>query len=274
MQIQKRAAVSLWTDHPCGSTYFGDVALTPEYFAQVEAHRYGEYAPWLKPWVQFDRYRGKAVLEVGCGMGTDALQFARAGAVYHGVDLTPRSIEITRSRFAWEGFAGEIQWADVEQLPFPDETFDLVFSNGVLHHVPDIQRAVDECRRVLRTGGTALVLLYHRRSLFYWAFLWLYHGTVRGQLRQYSLAQIAALQVESGSNDPSLKVAAYTRAEVRRMFAGFSAVSIVIRHLRENDLPWLPGILRRLPFLRRPVGALLNMLAPIWGWYLCIRATR
>jgi len=107
----------------------------------------------------FDRYAGKKLLEVGCGMGTDLLQFARGGAICTGVDLTPRSIEISRRRFELYGMPGDFLLTDGERLPFPDESFDVVTSTLVLHHVAPDDRAaaVGEMRRVLRPGGQVLI---------------------------------------------------------------------------------------------------------------------
>src|ERR1041385_1659202 len=158
-----------WSQDPCGAEYDRDHPLgTREFFDTIEQHRYSEYAPWMPTVMGFDRFAGAHLLEIGCGMGSDLVQFARGGAICTGVDITPRSIEIARHRFALYGQPGNFAVADAEHLPFSDESFDVVYSNGVLHHTPDTAAAVRELHRVLRPGGTARVMLYHRQSLCYW----------------------------------------------------------------------------------------------------------
>src|SRR4030095_3402430 len=120
-------------EHPCG-TKFSDAEMgTSEFFDRVEARRYGK--EWHIPIAaDFKSASGLKVLEVGCGLGTDGAQFARAGADYTGIDLTEASIELARKRFELSGLKGDFRVADAEKLEFDDRTFDLVYSHGVLHH--------------------------------------------------------------------------------------------------------------------------------------------
>ena len=129
----------------------------------------------------FGKFRGARLLEFGCGMGTYLLQFARGGARCTGVYLTPRSVEITRHRFRLYGMDGAFMIADGERLPFASESFDVVYSNGVLHHTPDTAGAFREVHRVLRPGGVARVMLYHRNSLNYWFEFVLRRGLLGGE---------------------------------------------------------------------------------------------
>ncbi len=152
-----------WQANPCGTKFAeGDIG-TREFFAAVERHRY--LTEWHIPQVVgFPRWRDSEVLEVGCGLGTDAINFVRRGARYTGVDLTEASIELARRRFEFEGLTADLRVADAEALPFADDRFDLVYSHGVLHHTPDTQRAINEVYRVVKPGGTAMVMLYHKNS--------------------------------------------------------------------------------------------------------------
>ena len=162
----KERVRAFWQEHPCG-TKFSDAEMgTREFFDLVEAHRYGK--EWHIPIAaDFSSTRGLKVLEIGCGLGTDGAQFAKAGADYTGIDLTEASIELARKRFELSGLKGEFRVADAEQLDFADETFDVVYSHGVLHHTPDTEAAVRETHRVLKPGGRAIVMLYHRGSYNY-----------------------------------------------------------------------------------------------------------
>src|SRR5213593_2802878 len=162
----KERVRAFWQAHPCG-TKFSDAEIgTREFFARIEAHRYAK--EWHIPEAaDFAGARGLRVLEIGCGLGTDGVRFAKAGADYTGVDLTDAAIELARKRLELSGLRGELRVSDAENLDFADESFDLVYSHGVLHHTPDIARAVSEIHRVLRPGGRAIVMLYHRDSYNY-----------------------------------------------------------------------------------------------------------
>ena len=159
---------TFWDAHPCQS----DLSQTQErkrYFEEITAKRYGG-REWHVPIVaKFGNYCGKDVLEVGCGIGTDGFEFARHGARYVGVDLTPNSIKIAKERFDLFSVPGRFEIANAEDgLPFPDNSFDHTYSFGVIHHSPRTEAIVNEIRRVLRPDGTFAVMLYNRSSINYY----------------------------------------------------------------------------------------------------------
>src|SRR4026209_1565515 len=157
---------AFWQEHPCGTKFADAEPGSPKFYELVEAHSYAK--EWHIPAAaDFANTAGLKVLEIGCGLGTDGAQFAKAGADYTGVDLTEAAIELARKRFTLSGLKGTFQVADAENLDFASDTFDLVYSHGVLHHTPDTQRAVNEVWRVLRPGGRAVIMLYHRDSYNY-----------------------------------------------------------------------------------------------------------
>jgi ubiquinone/menaquinone biosynthesis C-methylase UbiE len=225
---------------------------TREFFDEVERHRYTDYASWMPEVMEFDNFDGARLLEIGCGMGTDLLQFARGGARCTGIDLTPRSVQITRHRFALYGLPGEFMIADAEHLPFRDESFDVAYSNGVLHHTPDTAGAIHEIHRVLRKGGVAKVMLYHKHSLNYWGDIILRRGILRGDLlRGLSPQEIMSRYVEYSEYDARPLVKVYSRREAHALFARFSEVNIEIEHLLRRELRFLnslvsEGLFRRL----------------------------
>ncbi len=162
---EKQRAREQWSEDPAGAVYGREHEFgTREFFDRVELHRYQEYAPWMPEVMGFTEFAGARLLEVGCGMGTDLLQFARGGAEVTGVDLTPRSIQISQQHFAVYGERGDFAISDAEHLPFADQSFDVIYSNGVLHHTPDTAGAVREVHRVLRPGGRARVMVVDTRS--------------------------------------------------------------------------------------------------------------
>jgi ubiquinone/menaquinone biosynthesis C-methylase UbiE len=251
----KEEARAQWSHDPAGSLAVGDEPLgTPESFARVEAHRYREQ-PWMHETFDFDRFIGQRVLEVGVGLGTDHLQFARAGALVTGIDLAEKSVDLTRRRFEQEGFDSDLHVMDAEQLSFDDNSYDAVFSFGVLHHTPAPDRAFREIRRVLRPNGVFLGGLYNRRSLFY--------ARVRArrlallEFRRETLEQRHA-RIEYSTSDATPLVRLFSVAELKRMLtdAGFRSISIRRRHLGLGELtPHVPAR------LERAAGSAL-------GWYL------
>jgi ubiquinone/menaquinone biosynthesis C-methylase UbiE len=151
-----------WTGYQPGTRGATATVGSPEFFAEVSARRY-TLEPDIAEIVGFERWAGKDVLEAGCGMGTDAAEFVRAGARYHGVDFSPSALELARRRPELTGV--DLVAGSITDLPYPDASFDLVYSNGVIHHMPQTSRAISEFHRVLRPGGTAIVMVYHRASL-------------------------------------------------------------------------------------------------------------
>jgi len=289
----KERVRAFWQAHPCG-TKFSDAEMgTPEFFERVEAHRYTK--EWHIPEAaDFAGARGLRVLEIGCGMGTDGAQFAQAGAHYTGIDLTEAAIELARKRFELSGLEGEFRVADAEHLDFADNSFDRVYSHGVLHHTPDTARAVAEIHRVLKPGGRAAVMLYHRGSYNYrvgirvlrraGARLLKSEGGIRiihrltgepveslrehaGLLKAGSSGYLASdeflSQSTDGAGNPLARV--YSRREARELFKDFQKVNLHAYFLNKRFIPLIGKLLSR---------TVESALASRWGWHLWIYATK
>ncbi len=235
---------SYWQAQPCNTEVGKSQRLSRAWFDEIEQSRY-EREPFIHSFAQFTRWRGKKVLEIGCGAGTDSLQFARAGADLTSVDLTPAAIELTQQRLALYGVAGDVRLADAEALPFEDNQFDLVYSWGVLHHTPDTERALAELYRVLRPGGRFVVMLYNRHSVITLR-LYLRYGLRAGHPFR-SLRDVVARNVESEGTK------AYTRSEIQKLFRHFESVEV------QSVLT--PYDTRRLP------RWVLSWLPNAWGWF-------
>lgn len=161
-----------WNDHPCGAELVGDLSEESrkeyeEFFARYDEFRYKTESHILK---NLDRvgFANKKVLEIGLGQGADAEQIVRRGGVYSGVDLTDESVKRVKMRFSLHGLDFDrIERASALELPFDDDSFDIVFSHGVLHHIPEIKKAQSEIARVLRPNGRLVTMLYAKWSLNY-----------------------------------------------------------------------------------------------------------
>ncbi|HEV7842954.1 MAG TPA: class I SAM-dependent methyltransferase, partial [Pyrinomonadaceae bacterium] len=255
---EKLHARQQWTGDPCGAKYGAKYQFaTRGFFDEVERHRYQEYAPWMPSIMGFNDYKGARLLEIGCGMGTDLLQFARGGAHCTGLDMTPRSIEISRLHFDLYQMRADFVVSDAETLPFTDESFDVVYSNGVLHHTPGTEQAIREVHRILRPGGTAKVMLYHRHSFYYWTEIILHRGLLRGHfLRGHSPAEIMSRYVEYSEVAARPLIKVYSRREARSLFKPFREVNIEVEQMMRRELRLLSPLVSDKLFerLRRAVG--------------------
>jgi ubiquinone/menaquinone biosynthesis C-methylase UbiE len=249
----KARAVEQWTADPCGPRGARGIS-------QLLAGR-RDYARWMAEQLDYAGAKGLDVLDVGCGQGIDLCEFALAGARVTGIDLTPRHVELARRHLAAAGLQGEVVQGDAEGMPFEDESFDRVISNGVLHHTPDIAAALRDIRRVLRPGGQATIILYNRNSIYYWLTAFLWRGVKdRMLLRERGMAGILSTTVERGSAESRPLVRVYSRRQVPKLLkrAGFGHVTTWINPYEDRD-SWLT---RRLPF-RLPLRA---------GWYVVAQA--
>jgi SAM-dependent methyltransferase len=283
---------SFWTAYQPGTRGASVPVGSPEFFEQVEARRY-VLEPDIPEIVGFERWGDRDVLEAGCGIGTDAAQFVRSGARYTGIDFSPTALDLAGRRPELRD--ARLVQGSVVELPFPDDSFDLVYSNGVIHHLPQTSQAIAEFHRVLRPGGTAIVMVYHRASLNFYVSIMVVRRLlasallVRGADELVSRVTGEPIEVLRGHRellarhgtryliDPALFLShntdgpgnplskVYTAGNMRRAFARFADVQTRVRFLN----------LRAYPFGERlerlPASRLLGRRA---GWHLWISAVK
>jgi SAM-dependent methyltransferase len=238
---------------------------TRDFFEAVIRERSTYELPWLTRIVPFRSFGQKRVLEIGCGAGYDAYEFARNGAIYTGIDIAPENIDRTRSHLALFGLAGDIREGDAEDLQLRSGSFDIVFSNGVLHHVPSIEKALSEAYRVLVPGGEIWMIVYHRNSVFYWLDLYLYRWWILGDRHRYRSFDERLSMIEYTTSAAKPLVRVYSTREVESLLrdAGFAPRRTAVRKLVREDFPG-GG---RKP-MRLVPQALLDVFAKRFGWYV------
>lgn len=164
--IKIKKVEAFWNTNPCGATLHLKAKNQLSAFKKIEKDRYQTFSKILQD-ANFASFKDKKVLEIGCGIGTDGVQFAKHGAIYTGVDLAKSAVALAKEQFQLFGLKGEILKAHAEKLPFPGNFFDHVYSFGVIHHSPNPEKIVKEIYRVLKKQGTVTVMLYNRTSFYY-----------------------------------------------------------------------------------------------------------
>jgi len=216
VSVSKEEVRAFWDAAACGEVYAEGAALEQRLERQRQL-RY-QLEPYIFDFARFSDGASRDVLEIGVGMGADHLEWANARPrTLTGIDLTSRAIELTHARLAARRLSSDLRVADAEDLPFADGSFDIVYSWGVLHHSPDTAKAVREVHRVLRPGGSARIMVYHKHSIVGY-MLWLRYALLAGRPGR-SLDDLYAHHLES----PGTK--AFTLDQVRGMFTAFTQVT-------------------------------------------------
>lgn len=246
----KSVVQTYWNAASCGTEVTQQQKHSLSYFQEIESYRY-RIEPEIFSFAQFTRFHGKKVLEVGVGAGTDFLQWARAGAECYGIDLTNEAIDNTRNRLALYGLKpADLQVADAENLPHENDSFDLVYSWGVIHHSPDMVKCLEEIIRVTKPGGSIKLMVYNRNSLFA-LYRYLLCGLFKGKPFQ-SFSTILF------NHQESLGTKAYTFREMKKIISEFPvSISHMKATVSQHDL---------LFYKSMPVRLIAYVAACLFGW--------
>jgi ubiquinone/menaquinone biosynthesis C-methylase UbiE len=244
-----------WENETCGTRY-GDAADRKRYFEEISEARY-RLEPYIRSFAGFGAASGKTVLEIGVGAGADFQNWCETAAHATGIDLTEKAISLTGERLALNSVPKEryrLLTGDAENLPFDDNSFDIVYSWGVLHHTPDTRRAYGELFRVLKPGGVMKTMIYHHPS---WTGLMLYarHALARGNLRM-GMKEAVFHYLES----PGTKT--YTVEEAREMLRESGFVNV------ESQTRLGPGDLLTLKPSEKYSSGLYKMIWRIYPRWL------
>ena len=260
-----------WNARPCNIRHSTKPVGTREYFDEVEARKY-MVEPHIPGFAEFERWRGKKVLEIGCGIGTDTINFARAGAQITSVDLTEKSLEVARQRAKVFGFEDRIRFfqANAEKLSdyVPVEKYDLIYSFGVIHHTPHPENVLEQLRKYAKPDTTLKIMVYNRWS---WKVLWILFVYGKGQF--WKIDRLIADSSEAQTGCPVTY--SYSRGSGRRLLEdhGFRVTRTMVDHIFAFSIPeYVKYQYKRVWYFRWMPRPLFRAVERMWGWHLCLDA--
>jgi 2-polyprenyl-3-methyl-5-hydroxy-6-metoxy-1,4-benzoquinol methylase len=265
------AVQKYWNDRPCNIRHSTREVGTEEYFNEVEWRKY-KVEPHIPEFADFERWRGKKVLEIGCGIGTDTMNFARCGAQVTSIDLSDHSLAIARQRAEVFHLQNRIRFvqADAERLSdfVPVEPYDLIYSFGVIHHTPHPERVMEQIRKYLKPGATVKIMVYNR---WCWKVFWILFGYGKGKF--WRLNRLIAENSEAQTGCPVTYV--YSRRQGRRLL---ESCGLKVTHTRVDHV--FPYRIRdyvkysyvKVWYFRWMPDAVFRALERIAGWHLCLTA--
>jgi len=264
---------NFWDNRPCNIKHSPKPLGSKEYFDEVEARKYF-VEPHIPRFAEFEKWHGKKVLEIGCGIGTDTINFARAGALVTAIDLSPRSVEIARQRAKVYGLEDKIEFfcGDAEELSeiIPPQPYDLIYSFGVIHHTPNPEKVIEQMRFFSNSNTVIKVMLYHRYS---YKVLWILINYGYG--RFWRLKELISKYSEAQTGCPVTYT--FTPKEVKELFAhhGFKVINIQVEHIFPYKISdyvnYKYNKVWHFKYLPQPV---FRWLEKHFGWHLLIEAKK
>ncbi|HLW75576.1 MAG TPA: class I SAM-dependent methyltransferase [Bryobacteraceae bacterium] len=258
-----------WNARPCNIRHSTKEPGSQEYFNEVEARKY-RVEPHIPAFAEFEKWRGKKVLEIGCGIGTDTTNFARAGAQVTAVDLSDKSIEMAKKRLEVFGLSDRVRFvqANSEQLSdsLPPEPFDLIYSFGVIHHTPHPERVLEQLKLYTKPDTTVKLMVYNRWS---WKVLWILVRYGKGQI--WKLDELVADNSEAQNGCPVTYV--YSRRQGRELLraGGLQTIEARAEHIFPYRIPdYVKYRYVKVWYFRWMPGPLFRALERMAGWHLLL----
>lgn len=246
-----------WDTLPCNIRHSEQPIGSKEYFNEVERKKFF-VEPHILSFTNFTQWNGKSVLEIGCGIGTAAINFAKAGATYTGVELSEESLKLTKQRFQVYEQQGKFYSGNAEQLSYflPEQKFDLIYSFGVIHHTPNPKNVINEIKKFMHKDSTLKIMVYAKHS---WK----------------------NFMIESGLDQPEAQAGCpiaftYTKEEIEQELLGsdFTVVSIDQDHIFPYQIePYYQGEYTKQPWFEAMPDTIFKILEKNLGWHMLVTAT-
>lgn len=256
-----------WDKRPCNIRHSPKPVGTKEYFDEVEWRKYF-VEPHIPRFAQFERWKDKKVLEIGCGIGTDSINFARAGAKLTVVELSEKSLEICKKRFEVYKLSATFYLANAEQLSavVPVEPYDLIYSFGVIHHTPHPEKVIEEIKKYCYKDTQIRIMLYAKYS---WKVLWIILKYGKGAF--WKMKKLVRQYSEAEEGCPVTYC--YSFNEVRKLLKDFE----IIEMKKDHIFPYIVEKYKNYEYVkvwyfRWMPGWLFRLLEKMWGWHILIVA--
>lgn len=258
-----------WDRRPCNIRHSSKPVGSIDYFNEVEARR-DFVEPHIRQFAEFSRWKGKRVLEIGCGIGTDAINFARAGAKVTAVELSQKSLKIAKQQAKVFGLQDKIVFyqGDAEHLTdfVPKAPYNLIYSLGVIHHTPHPEKVIEQMQNYMRPGSTIKLMVYYRYS---WKVLWILLTFGHGQF--WRINELVARHSEAQTGCPITHL--YSRRQMRSLLNDFKIVDMWIDHIFPYRIAdYTQYHYRKVWYFRWMPKLLFQWLKQNFGWHLMVTA--
>ena len=270
------AVEKYWNDRPCNLRHSTKQVGTREYFDEVERRKY-MVEPHIPRFADFERWRGKRVLEIGCGLGTDTMNFARHGAQVTAVDLSEKSLELAQQRAKVFGLEDRVTFiqADAEHLSeyVPVEPYDLIYSFGVIHHTPHPERVLEQLRQFAKPETTVKIMVYNRWS---WKVLWILLRYGKGAF--WALDRLIATHSEAQTGCPVTRYVPIPETAGGAELLAHGGFQVTKAEVGSHIFPYrIPDYVQyryvaRVWYFRWMPELLFRALERMAGWHLCLTA--
>jgi SAM-dependent methyltransferase len=243
-----------WSSRPCNIRHSNKEIGTLDYFEEVEDKKL-KVEPHIVDFSEFNRWRDKKVLEIGCGIGTMATLFAKHGANYTGVELSEASLDLTRKRFEIYGLNGKFYLGNAEELSefLPQEKYDLIYSFGVIHHSPNPNRILEQAKKYMNDDTILKVMVYSKNS---WK----------------------DCMIENGFDQPEAQYGCpiantYTEDDIKNLFEGFEILSLNQDHIFPYQITeYKTNQYLKQPWFESMPEKMFRALEKRFGWHMLINA--
>jgi 2-polyprenyl-3-methyl-5-hydroxy-6-metoxy-1,4-benzoquinol methylase len=255
-----------WNNRPCNIRHSKKEIGTIEYFNDVEKRKY-LVEPHIPEFAEFDKWKGKKVLEIGCGIGTDSINFAKAGAILTCVELSDTSLELCKKRFDVFNLKANFYTGNCEELSkfLPVEEYDLIYSFGVIHHTPNPELVYSEIKKYMNNNTEVRLMLYARNSWKTFEFF-----ALNGHKFNYNLKKTIQYYAEAQLNCPVAFT--YTKKELRQMFKDFEIIEIKKTHIFPYVIDkYIQHIYKKKLLFRLLPKFIFNKLESLLGWHFLVK---
>lgn len=258
-----------WDKRPCNIRHSSAKIGTKRYFDEVEKRKYF-VEPHIPGFTQFSKWKGKKVLEIGCGIGTDTVNFARAGAKVTAVEISRKSLNLAKKRAKVYGLEKRIEFylANAEELSkvVPMEPYDLIYSFGVIHHTPHPKKVIKEIKKYSSKKTIIKIMIYHRHS---WKVLWMFLKLGKGLF--WNLDKLIAKYSEAATGSPVTYV--YSRGQSKELLRDFNLLKISVDHIFPYSIPhYVKYQYKKVWYFRYLPKKFFRWLEMRFGWHMLITA--